>query len=414
MRVLLHACCGPCASGAVPRLKEEGHEATLFFANSNIDTKEEYSRRLDAARRLAEADGIRLVALDYDHEEWLKEVAEGYEFEREKGARCARCFKYNLRKTAEAAKEGGYDAWTTTLTISPHKVSKMVFDAGDAVSDLDGPVFLKEDFKKREGFKVSLRRAAALGLYRQAYCGCEFSRASFWRIHHKEETVSTNLDARVGVHGDVFTADFQTAGRGRLDHKWLSPPKTNLMMSAVLSVAGLGPEHVATLPLVVGLSVVKAVESLLRGALASVMLKWPNDVYVDGRKVAGILCERVDDRIIVGVGVNVGKQAFPMEIAARATSLGAFKAFTSTIETVRDTCLRALGVFYEIWRTRGFKAVYPRLVAHDYLKGRLLDVLQTDHDEKPIHGVSGGIMPDGSLDVGGVRVYAGEAHVMTR
>ncbi len=413
MRVLLHTCCGPCASGALPRLKEEGHETTLFFANSNIDTKEEYVRRLNAARRLAEADGVNLVALNYDHEEWIKEVAEGYECEREKGARCARCFKYNLRKTAEAAKKGGFDAWTTTLTISPHKVSSMIFGAGDEVVDSSGPMFLKEDFKKREGFKLSLRRAAERGLYRQNYCGCEFSHASFWQIHHKEETVSTNLDARTGVHGDVFTADFQTAGRGRLDHKWLSPPKTNLMMSAVLSVEGLEPEHVATLPLVVGLSVVVAVESLLRGVGVSVMLKWPNDVYVDGRKVAGILCERVDERIIVGVGVNVGRQSFPAEIAARATSLGAFDSFAGTVETVRDTCLRALGAFYGRWRTHGFNALYPRLVSHDYLKGRLLDVLQTDHDERPIHGLSGGIMPDGSLDVGGERVYAGEAHVMT-
>ena len=79
------------------------------------------------------------------------------------------------------------------------------------------------------------------------------------RIHHKAETASTNLDARSGHHGDVFTADYQTAGRGRLDHKWESPPKTNLMMSAVLSVEGLAPEKVATLPLVVGLAVIKAV-----------------------------------------------------------------------------------------------------------------------------------------------------------
>ena len=86
-----------------------------------------------------------------------------------------------------------------------------------------------------------------------------------WRIHHKAETASTNLDARTGRHGDVFTADYQTAGRGRLDHKWLSPPGANLMMSVVLSVDGLAPEQVATLPLVVGLAVIKVVGSDVLG-----------------------------------------------------------------------------------------------------------------------------------------------------
>ena len=83
-----------------------------------------------------------------------------------------------------------------------------------------------------------------------------------WRIHHRPITESTNLDARTGVPGDVFTADEQTAGRGRLDHKWLSAPGENLMCSIVLDVAGLDPAAVSTLPLVVGLAVLQSLSSL--------------------------------------------------------------------------------------------------------------------------------------------------------
>lgn len=170
MKVLLHTCCGPCASGCVPRLRELGHEVVLFFANSNIDTETEFSRRLDAAKRLADVDGVDIAVEPYDHASWLDEVAAGFEDAPEKGARCARCFRYNLAKAAAYAAENGFDAFATSLTVSPHKPAALVFAAsGDAR-------FLKEDFKKREGFKVSVRRAAELGLYRQDYCGCEFSR----------------------------------------------------------------------------------------------------------------------------------------------------------------------------------------------------------------------------------------------
>ena len=175
MTVLLHSCCGPCASACVPRLKELGHKPVMYFANSNIDTREEYEKRLAAARRLAAAEGVELFAEPYDHEEWLREVAAGYEAEPEKGARCARCFRYNLAKTAAFAAARGYEAFTTSLTVSPHKVSEQVFAAGRAAAS--GPsTFLEENFKKREGFKRSLERSAALGLYRQSYCGCEFSK----------------------------------------------------------------------------------------------------------------------------------------------------------------------------------------------------------------------------------------------
>ena len=407
---LLHTCCGPCASACVPRLKDQGREVVLFFANSNIDTEGEFEKRLASARRLAEAEGVELVALPYDHEDWLRQVADGFECEKEKGLRCARCFRYHFEKAAAYAASHGFADWTTSLSVSPHKVSKTIFAAAATL-----PNFLAEDFKKGEGFKLSCRRARELGLYRQEYCGCEFSRGASpaWTLHHKEVTVSTNLDAREGVPGDVFTADFQTAGRGRLDHKWLSPPKTNVMMSAVFDVEDLACEEVATFPLVVGLAVARAVSSLLRGLAPAdaVKLKWPNDILVNGRKVAGILCERVAGHVIAGIGVNVLPQTFAPEIASRAMALGDVAGFRGTVPAVRETILRALTPLVRLWRERGFKAVHPKIVPLDFLKGRTLSVWQTDDDPAPLRGRCDGIAPDGSLTVAGRQVYAGEAHI---
>jgi len=408
----------------VPRLREAGRDVTMLFANSNIDTREEFEKRLREAEKLAAAEGVKIAAIPYDHEEWLREVAAGYEQEPEKGARCVRCFRYNLAKTAEYAAAHGFDEFTTSLTVSPHKVTKTIFAVAQS---LDGSLsngrmpavrFLPVDFKKQEGFKLSTRRAAELGLYRQSYCGCEFSKRSspvVWTLHHKAETASTNLDARKGKHGDVYTADFQTAGRGRLDHKWLSPRGTNLMMSVVLAVDDLPPEQVATLPLVVGLAVVKAIASLgPRASTRRPLLKWPNDVLVDGHKLAGILCERQGDVVIAGIGVNVGQQTFDPEIAQKATSLALLagrEEVCPRVEAVRAAVLGQLGRWYATWKARGFAAVYPAIAAIDYLKGRQLSVRQTDDDREPVQGVSRGIQPDGSIDVGGTKVYAGEAHV---
>ena len=207
MTTLLHTCCGPCASACVPRLKEDGHEVTMLFANSNIDTREEFEKRFHEAEKLAKVDGVKIVALPYDHDEWLREVAAGYENEPEKGARCARCFRYNLAKSAAYAKANGIESFTTSLTVSPHKVSKTIFDVAKSLSLPSSlfplssslfplPSFLEIDFKKREGFKLSVKRTKELGLYRQSYCGCEFSK---WHIHHKDETESTNLDARASI-----------------------------------------------------------------------------------------------------------------------------------------------------------------------------------------------------------------------
>lgn len=226
-----------------------------------------------------------------------------------------------------------------------------------------------------------------------------------WKIHHKKETASTNLDARLGLHGDVYTADYQSAGRGRLDHKWESKANENLMMSAVLSVEGIEPEKVATLPIVIGLAATKALSD-------NAKLKWPNDVLHAGKKLAGILCERHGDNVIVGIGVNVNSEKFSSEIASRAISLRIIEGMPVGVEDVRDRLLKSFAVCYESWMERGLDDVMRDEIAkRDYLCGKTISIRQTDDDREPISGLCEGIADDGSLIVAGQRVYAGEAHI---
>ncbi len=168
-RVLLHTCCAVCAAACTERLRREGLEPVLFFSNSNIYPREEYERRLAATEKLAELQGLELVVDDYDHEAW-REAVKGLEREPEKGARCAVCFDYSFSRTSAYARRHGFDHFTSTLSVSPHKVSRMIFDAGKKY-----PGFREEDFKKRDGFKRSQELSRELELYHQDYCGCEFS-----------------------------------------------------------------------------------------------------------------------------------------------------------------------------------------------------------------------------------------------
>ena len=238
-----------------------------------------------------------------------------------------------------------------------------------------------------------------------------------WRILHKSVTESTNKDALGGKPGDVFVADMQTAGRGRLDHRWLSAPGENLMMSAVVDVGDVPPQEVATLPLVAGLAVAQAVCGVFSGhgnesRAADVKIKWPNDVLIGWRKICGILCERIGDNVIVGIGVNVNQTAFPPEISDRATSVRLELDSLHDVANVRDEVLRRLHECIERWRKDGFAALLPELSAFDCLKGRRVAVRRTDDDGAPAEGMCGGIRSDGMLDVAGEAISAGEAHVL--
>jgi predicted adenine nucleotide alpha hydrolase (AANH) superfamily ATPase len=149
-------------------LKSE-YDVVLFFSNSNIYPREEYGKRLANAGKIAKHYGLELVEDEYDHSKWLSAV-KGLETEPEKGKRCLKCFEFNLKRASDYAKSKGFDFFTTTLTVSPHKDSDKIFEIASKFGN-----FLEMNFKKKDGFKHSLELSEEHDLYRQEYCGCEFS-----------------------------------------------------------------------------------------------------------------------------------------------------------------------------------------------------------------------------------------------
>ena len=171
--ILLHICCAPDATAVYERLKDK-YSVIGFFHNPNIHPEEEYRKRLKEAEYVAETMNFSLEIPAYNPREWLKAV-KGLEDEPERGKRCRVCFRYNLRATAKKAHERGIPYFTTTLTISPHKDTTYIFEAGDKAAAEFGPEFIAIDFKKKDGFKHSLKLSWEMNLYRQNYCGCCFS-----------------------------------------------------------------------------------------------------------------------------------------------------------------------------------------------------------------------------------------------
>jgi len=171
MKVALHICCAVCAAGAAERLIKEGHQVLGFFSNSNIYPKEEYSERLESALKVARELSFPLTEDVYAPEEWF-EAAVGLGNEPEGGQRCSVCFRLRLERSYRFMMESGCDVLTTTLTMGSNKSAGLIGLIGAQIA---GAKFLKQDFKKREGFKRSHELARKFDLYRQNYCGCLFS-----------------------------------------------------------------------------------------------------------------------------------------------------------------------------------------------------------------------------------------------
>ena len=168
--ILLHVCCGPCSSSSIERLLSEGWRPVLYFSNSNIDTEEEFEKRYAELLKVAKANDLEVLKDRYDHPSWRSAVS-GYEKEREGGERCSKCFAFNLERAYMKARELGITHFTTTLTVSRFKNSARIFAIGEGYEG-----FEKIDFKKKDGFNRSIVLSREMGLYRQNYCGCEFSK----------------------------------------------------------------------------------------------------------------------------------------------------------------------------------------------------------------------------------------------
>lgn len=176
--LFLHSCCGPCSSYVLEYLARY-FRITLFYFNPNMDTAEEYDRRTDTVRLLlASAEyphAVSLIVAPYDHAPFLQAAA-GLEHEPEGGARCTRCFELRLEEAARRAALGGFDYFAATLTVSPHKDAERINRIGREMGQRFGISWLPSDFKKKEGFKRSTILSRQYGLYRQDYCGCEYSK----------------------------------------------------------------------------------------------------------------------------------------------------------------------------------------------------------------------------------------------
>ena len=177
-RLLLHSCCGPCSSYCISVLSEY-FEVTVCYYNPNIYPREEYFMRVAEQKRFIESFPtkypVRFIEGDYDTDRFYATVR-GLEKLPEGQERCFRCYRLRLEESARAAKAGGFDLFTTTLSISPLKNAQKLNEIGALLEKEYGIPYLFSDFKKKEGYKKSTQISAEYHMYRQYYCGCVFSK----------------------------------------------------------------------------------------------------------------------------------------------------------------------------------------------------------------------------------------------
>lgn len=167
--ILLHCCCAPCSTTCIEELIDDDFNIILWFSNDNIYPKDENEKRFGELIKLAQFHNLKVIRNTYDHDKWLSAVS-GFENEKEGGDRCSICFDYNLNITHQKALELGIKYFTTTLTVSRYKNSLKIFEVGNKYSG-----FVEKNFKKKNGYARSIKLSKDLNLYRQKYCGCEFS-----------------------------------------------------------------------------------------------------------------------------------------------------------------------------------------------------------------------------------------------
>lgn len=176
--LLLHACCAPCSSYVIEYLSNY-FDITILFYNPNINNDIEYNKRLQELERFVKEfktnNPVKVISLGYNHGEYLQTVL-GLEEEKEGGSRCLKCYRLRIEKTFEYAKQYNFDYVTTTLTISPLKNSQVINKIGSELENIYHINYLYSDFKKKEGYKRSIVLSHEYNLYRQDYCGCEFSK----------------------------------------------------------------------------------------------------------------------------------------------------------------------------------------------------------------------------------------------
>lgn len=181
--ILLHSCCAPCSSYCLEYLSKYA-KITAFYYNPNITDRAEYEHRVAELQRLieemfkkdSEVYKPNFLEGEYNPDAFYN-IAKGLESEPECGRRCIKCYELRLRKTAEEAVRGGYDYFTTTLTISPLKDAQILNRLGIKLGEEYGVKYLPSDFKKNGGYQRSIELSKEYNLYRQNFCGCEYSKS---------------------------------------------------------------------------------------------------------------------------------------------------------------------------------------------------------------------------------------------
>lgn len=168
-KLVLHCCCAPCSSAVIEKIKDY-FDITFLFFNPNIYPESEYLTRLNEFKKL----GVKVAEIGYNHAEFLN-LVKGLESAPEGGDRCKLCIAHRLDQTFKFAVENNFDLVTTTLSISPHKDAEFINQLGNKLEGFYGVKFLNADFKKENGYLRSIQICKDKNIYRQNYCGCEFS-----------------------------------------------------------------------------------------------------------------------------------------------------------------------------------------------------------------------------------------------
>lgn len=184
--LLLHTCCAPCSTHTIKVLYDY-FNLTVFFTNDNIYPYEEYEKRLVEEEEYCKKLNIPVIYDTYDHNDYLDTV-KGDENKGEKSVRCYKCYTLRLEKTAKKACELNFDYFSTSLSISPYKISRWINEIGYQMEEKYNIKYLFSDFKKEEGYKDSIKMSLDENMYRQDYCGCEFSK------QERNDSIRKNLD----------------------------------------------------------------------------------------------------------------------------------------------------------------------------------------------------------------------------
>ncbi len=214
MTIALHACCGPCLIEPLESLRAED-DVVIVYANPNIDSEAEYELRRDTLLGYAAAAGAAVVEIEYDHAAWRDAVAGR---EQDPPARCAACYELRLGMTARWAATHGIESLATTLTVSPYQDAESIRKAGERAAEASRIAYVHRDFRNR--YSQAIARARELGLYRQNYCGCEYSKreADEARARRRARRETAGAERRVHASGEKVVGDQDLRPSGPDNH----------------------------------------------------------------------------------------------------------------------------------------------------------------------------------------------------